>query len=173
MCFLWLNLHSASVSSTQLRLKRSYSGRPLIRPAHASPVADSLRSISRPGGLPPGALRPALRGDGAFGRRCPAVSPHTLCKIWAPSPVGRYAPSHCPAAADPLAVGRRILRNAQSRIMRIMRSLRTFRFLHPARLNRSHSVKSALLLPLVEGSGFGTARALDTCRTLRRKTSSF
>ena len=39
-------------------------------------------------------LRPTLRGYGAFDRRCPAVSPHTLNKIWAPSPFGHYVPSH-------------------------------------------------------------------------------
>ena len=44
-------------SSTQIRLKRFYySGSPLIRTAHGFPVADSLQTISRPGGLPSGGL---------------------------------------------------------------------------------------------------------------------
>ena len=48
--------------------------------------------------------------------------------------------------------------------MRIMRSRCTFRFLHPARLNRSHSVKSALHRS-AGCSGFGTARALTRACT--------
>ena len=53
-----------------------------------------------------------------------------------------------------------------------MRSRCTFRFLHPARLNRSHSVKSALHRS-AGGSSFGTARALTRACTCVGKLPLF
>ncbi|VGO16470.1 hypothetical protein PDESU_05061 [Pontiella desulfatans] len=76
-------------------------------------------------------------GLGAFGRTPSAVSPLRLSKICRAAPVGHVAPSHCPAAADPLAFGRRILRTTQSRITAVMRSRCTFRFLAPGSLKQN------------------------------------
>lgn len=86
---------SPSGSSTQIRLKRC-SRAPearLIRTAHASPVEDSLRIISRPGRSSSGGLRPTLRGYGCLRPQVPCSSDAYAFRNLVTFSIGHYVPS--------------------------------------------------------------------------------